>query len=502
MLVWPSLSTATTATPSATETPTPTPTVAQPTLTATPTPTCTQTQLSFEFIADPPHPRVGEQVTVTVYIGRTDPAGLPRFYLSGTDPFLTGALEEVSPYGALPGQVSYHGQAVAAGRATLQLHVSYEGLICLGNNRVFSPLDATSQPFTLDISAETPLPTPTPLPACTDCATPGEPCTLSFGASGEITDRVTMQPIWGAAVVIDRGSGRPYELPNPNGLYQIAATRTETCNVDYAFSMRVVARGYHVAVQNGFFPARAFPLHVDVELDRVVGELPEIRVSPPDSFSAGCMQTFQIKVESSGPVGSTLELAGLALRQEPSRLFLRGSGFAWDTTAVTLPASLASGQVMEIPVTFNAVGQEFGSLLELTVDSNAVTDPYVFRRYFGSSEGTCAPSVTPPPTPTISLPVSTFTPTGTPSATPSVTPTNMSGSMTPTPATTASPLACVGDCDGMHKVVVTNIITLVNIALGNADISGCEAGDANRDRIVTIDEILVAVSHALSGCPS
>lgn len=73
-------------------------------------------------------------------------------------------------------------------------------------------------------------------------------------------------------------------------------------------------------------------------------------------------------------------------------------------------------------------------------------------------------------------------------------------SLTPTPATTASPVACVGDCDGMHKVVVTNIIALVNIALG-ADLSGCEAGDANGDRMVTIDEILVAVSHALSGCP-
>jgi hypothetical protein len=473
MLVWPSLSTATTATPSAIKTPPPPPTVAQPTLTATPTPSRTQTQLSFEFSADPPHPRLGEQVTLTFYIGRTDTAGLPRFYLTGTEPFLIGALEEVSPYGALPSQVSYHGQAVAAGRATLQLYVTYEGRICLGNNCVFSPLSATSQPFTLDISAETPLPTPTPLPACTDCATPGEPCTLSFGATGEITDRVTMQPIPSAAVLTDGGSA-PYVLPN--GLYEIAATRTETCNVDYAFSMRVVAPGYHVAVQNGFFPAQAFPLHVDVELDRVVGELPRIRVSPY-SFTAGCMQTFQITVESSGPVGSTLELAGLALRHVPIGSFL-GSGFAWDTTTVTLPASLASGQVIEIPVTFNAAGQEFGSRLELRVDSNAVNDPHVIGVYFGSSEGTCAPSVTPTPTPT-----------------------NMSGSMTPTPATTASPLACVGDCDGMHKVVVTNLITLVNMALGSADISGCEAGDANGDRVITIDEILLAVSHALSGCP-
>ena len=40
-----------------------------------------------------------------------------------------------------------------------------------------------------------------------------------------------------------------------------------------------------------------------------------------------------------------------------------------------------------------------------------------------------------------------------------------------------------------------------HIALGDADISGCEAGDANRDRTIAIDEILVAVRHALSRCP-
>jgi hypothetical protein len=300
-----------------------------------------------------------------------------------------------------------------------------------------------------------------------------------------------MQPIRSGIVLIDGDLEGFF-----GGPYQIAATRTETCNVDYAFSMRVVTRGYHVAVYNGFFPAQAFPLHVDVELDRVVGELPEIGLSPSYGFSVGCMQSFQIKVESTGPVGTTLELAGLTFRRAPNGSLL-GTGFAWDTSGVTLPASLESGQVIEIPVTFNPVGQEFGSRLEVTIDSNALSDPYVYRVYYGSSERTCAPSETPTPTPTMSLPVSTCTPT----ETPSVTPTNMSGSMTPTPVTTASPPACVGDCDGMHKVVASNLITLVNIALGNADISACEAGDANGDRLITIDEILVAVSHALSGCP-
>lgn len=40
----------------------------------------------------------------------------------------------------------------------------------------------------------------------------------------------------------------------------------------------------------------------------------------------------------------------------------------------------------------------------------------------------------------------------------------------------------------------------MNIALGNADLSACMAGDANKDGEITIDEILTAVHNALNGC--
>jgi hypothetical protein len=43
---------------------------------------------------------------------------------------------------------------------------------------------------------------------------------------------------------------------------------------------------------------------------------------------------------------------------------------------------------------------------------------------------------------------------------------------------------------------------MVNIVLGNANVDTCLAGDANRDGQITIDEILTAVSNALSGCPA
>jgi hypothetical protein len=42
---------------------------------------------------------------------------------------------------------------------------------------------------------------------------------------------------------------------------------------------------------------------------------------------------------------------------------------------------------------------------------------------------------------------------------------------------------------------------MVNIALGNADLSQCEDGDGNGDGSITVDEILMAVNNALNGCP-
>jgi len=63
---------------------------------------------------------------------------------------------------------------------------------------------------------------------------------------------------------------------------------------------------------------------------------------------------------------------------------------------------------------------------------------------------------------------------------------------------TAAP--CVGDCNGNGSVTVDEILTLVNIALGNAPVPTCEAGGANHDNEITIDEILTAVNNALNGC--
>jgi hypothetical protein len=49
-------------------------------------------------------------------------------------------------------------------------------------------------------------------------------------------------------------------------------------------------------------------------------------------------------------------------------------------------------------------------------------------------------------------------------------------------------------------VTVNDILTMVNIALGNASASACSPGDANGDGQITVDEILTAVNNALNGC--
>jgi hypothetical protein len=64
----------------------------------------------------------------------------------------------------------------------------------------------------------------------------------------------------------------------------------------------------------------------------------------------------------------------------------------------------------------------------------------------------------------------------------------------------AARAACTGDCGNTNTVTVTDIITMVNIALGNVAVTGCQAGDANGDGQITVDEILAAVNNALNGC--
>lgn len=59
---------------------------------------------------------------------------------------------------------------------------------------------------------------------------------------------------------------------------------------------------------------------------------------------------------------------------------------------------------------------------------------------------------------------------------------------------------CVGDCNSDGMVLVNELIIGVNIALGLAPLSQCEAFDANGDGNVGINELILGVNNALNGC--
>jgi hypothetical protein len=59
---------------------------------------------------------------------------------------------------------------------------------------------------------------------------------------------------------------------------------------------------------------------------------------------------------------------------------------------------------------------------------------------------------------------------------------------------------CVGDCNGDGTVAINELITGVNIALGNQLLSTCPAFDADGDGSVAINELITAVNNALGAC--
>lgn len=61
--------------------------------------------------------------------------------------------------------------------------------------------------------------------------------------------------------------------------------------------------------------------------------------------------------------------------------------------------------------------------------------------------------------------------------------------------------SCVGDCDDMGAVSISNLVLGVNISLGSQPLSSCEAFDGNGSGTVQINELIQGVNNALDGCP-
>ena len=114
-------------------------------------------------------------------------------------------------------------------------------------------------------------------------------------------------------------------------------------------------------------------------------------------------------------------------------------------------------------------------------------------------------STTTPAATTIPTGTRTVTPTTSHKPTPSNT-TSMTATISPTVPVTLTPTrtskSCVGDCNSDGQVTVNELIQMVNIALGNADVSTCTAGEANGDGMIEVNEIIAAVNNGLNGCPT
>ena len=92
----------------------------------------------------------------------------------------------------------------------------------------------------------------------------------------------------------------------------------------------------------------------------------------------------------------------------------------------------------------------------------------------------------------VNSPLATFMPTAEPS----------SPCLFLTTALSAPNRPCAGDCNGDGSVTVNELITGVDIALGDAAMGVCPSLDRGGDGEVTIDELLSAVDHAVQGCPT
>lgn len=80
------------------------------------------------------------------------------------------------------------------------------------------------------------------------------------------------------------------------------------------------------------------------------------------------------------------------------------------------------------------------------------------------------------------------------------TPTPTTAPSTPTP-TLALPV-CVGDCNRDRAVTVDELVTGVNIALGERPNSDCPSFDTSGHELVEVDELVGAIENVLSGCPT
>jgi len=131
----------------------------------------------------------------------------------------------------------------------------------------------------------------------------------------------------------------------------------------------------------------------------------------------------------------------------------------------------------------------------LCVDALAIDTTTPSRVYAGTDAGVFDIELLSQTPTATNTPTSTRTNILTQTNTPSVAPTTA----TPTPTQTTTLTLCVGDCNAGHSVTTDELVTMANIALGDALTAACPGG-VPTDADVNVVLILQAVNNAKTGC--
>ena len=184
-------------------------------------------------------------------------------------------------------------------------------------------------------------------------------------------------------------------------------------------------------------------------------------------------------------------------------VFRRGDGSLAAGVAVSVGITAGPNAPRLAAATTNATGQ---TVFRYTGGASPGTDTIEFSGQVDGQIVRCSAAKTWEPA---SVPTRTATATATPTPTrtlapgsPTATATPATGTPTATPTATGAAGPCVGDCNGDRVVVISELITGVNIALGEQPVGNCPAFDPSGSGAVEINELILGVTNALQGCPA
>jgi streptogramin lyase len=357
--------------------------------------------------------------------------------------------------------------------------------------------------FTLTVQAPVvnpPTPTVSPTPTATPTMAPSPTTTAGDSACDRPTTlRASGGRLEGTTSGADTLTGSCGSSNGPEKVFQwtpaVSGIATiETCGEGTRFDTTLYVRGGSCAGADLACSDDACPNHYGSALASKI------------TLAVTAGETYFIVVD--GALGESGPFALEVTPPQPATPTATAIATATNSSAPTLTAT--------IPPT--ATCTPSGTALPT---STATRTPTVLPSTTVTAPSTPTFSASPPRTPTRTPPATaSVTSTGTPSpnatGTLSVVPTpSQTGvpSQTPTPEGSATVAAsptttrtggppCTGDCNGSGEVTIPELITLVNIALGNAPLADCMAGDHDSSGTVTVDELVAAVKRALEGCAS